>query len=82
MGSNNRGLSFGPYKQVVAVKSINNYSNNKPHDPHSFKEEVKIKHDAVKAVVGRFRNGTATIMALLKVKALTWVDYCVMPPMD
>ena len=43
-GNNNRGLSFGPYKQVVAVKLMNNYSNNKPHDAHGFKKEVKIKY--------------------------------------
>ena len=55
-GSDNRGLSFGPYTQVVAVKSMNNYSNNKPHGPHGFKEEIKIKYDAVKAVAGRFLN--------------------------
>ena len=35
-GSGNRGLSFGPYKIVVAVKSIDKCSNNKPHDPHGF----------------------------------------------
>ena len=32
-GCNNRGLSFGAYKQVVAVKLMNNYSNSKTHDP-------------------------------------------------
>ena len=42
-GSNDGGLSFRLYKQVVAVKLMNNYSNKKPHDPHGFKEEVKIK---------------------------------------
>ena len=41
--SDDRGLSFGPYKQVVAVKTMDNCSNNKPHDPHDFKEEVKIR---------------------------------------
>ena len=64
-GSNNGGLSFGPYKQVVGVKSMNNYSNNKPHDPHGFKEEVKIKYNAVKAVDGRFPNRTAVMKEFL-----------------
>ena len=64
-GSNNRGLFFGPYKQVVAVKLMNNYSNNKPHDPHGLKEEVKIKYNAVKAVVGKFPNGTGIMIELL-----------------
>ena len=44
---------------------MNNYSNSKPHDPHDFKEEVKIKYNAVKTIAGRFPNGTATMMALL-----------------
>ena len=80
--SDHRGLSFGPYKQVVEVKSTNNYSNNKPHDPHGFKKEVKIKYNAVNAVAGRFPNGTAAIMTLLEAEAvpLTSVDYHAMPP--
>ena len=59
---------------------MNNYINNKPHDSYGFKKEVKIKHDAVKVIVGRFSNGTASMMVLLKqnLLALTWVDYCVM----
>ena len=63
---------------------MNNYSNNKLHDSHGYKEEVKIKYDAVKAVVGRFPNGTAAIMELLGAKrpALDWVAYCVIPPAD
>ena len=64
--SNNGGLSFGPYKQVVAVKSINNYSNIKPHEPHGFKKEVKIKYDAVKVVVEKFPNGTGAMIELLR----------------
>ena len=32
-GSDDGGLFVGPYKQVVAVKPMNNYSNNQPHDP-------------------------------------------------
>ena len=31
--SDDRGLSFAPYRQVVIVKLKNNYSNNKSHDP-------------------------------------------------
>ena len=41
-GSNDSGLSYGPYKQVAVVKLTKNYSNNKPYDPRGFKEEVKI----------------------------------------
>ena len=70
--SDDGGLSYGPYKQVIEVKLMNNYSNNKPHDYHGFKEEVTIKYDAIKAVAGRFfewnsrddgitRSGSTTI---------------------
>ena len=63
---------------------MNNYSNKKPHDPHGFKEEVKIKVYVAKVVAVRFPNGTATMMALLEspVPVLTWVNYCAMVPAD
>ena len=63
---------------------MNNYNNNKPHDPHSFKDEVKIKYNAVKAVVGKFSNGTGAMVELLgaAVPVLSWVDYCAMPPVN
>ena len=63
---------------------MNNYSNNKLHDPHGFKEVVKIKYDAIKVVTRRFPNGIAAIMALLEaeVPTLIWVDYCTMLPVD
>ena len=81
-GSDNGGLSYGPYKQVVAVKLMNNYSNNKPHDPHGFKEEVKIKYDVAKAVAGRLLNGLAAMMELLGavVPPIDWAGYCQLTP--
>ena len=77
-GSNNGDLSFGSYKQVVVMKSMNNYSNNKPHDLHGFKEEVKIKYNVLKAVAGRFPNRNAAMMELLAVVAppIDWDGYC------
>ena len=42
-GSDDGGLSFKPYKNVVVVKSLNNFSNAKPNDLYGFKEELKIK---------------------------------------
>ena len=27
------GLSYGPYKQVIAIKSLNTYTNNEPQRP-------------------------------------------------
>ena len=51
-GSDDGGLSYRPYKQVVAIKLMNNYNNNEPNDPHGFKEQVKIKYEATKAIAG------------------------------
>ena len=64
------------------MKVLNNYSNNKPHDPHGFKEEVNIKYDTVKAITGRFPSRTATMMVLLvaAAPAIDWVGYCTLTP--
>ena len=81
-GSDDGGLSYGPYKQVVAVKLMNNYTNNEPNDPHGFKEQVKIKYKGIKAIVGKFPNGTAALMELLsnsQPTALDWAGYCALP---
>ena len=82
-GSNNSGLSYEPYKQVVAVKLMNNYTNNKPNDPRGFKEQVKIKYEVTKAVAGKFPNGTAALMELLsrvQPVALDWAGYWALTP--
>ena len=81
-GGNNGGLSYPPYKQVVAIKSLNTYTNNEVHNPNGFKEQVKIKYEATKAIVGRFPNGTATLMHLLssaEPNALDWDGYYALP---
>ena len=72
-GGDDGGLSYGPYKQVVAIKSLNTYTNNNPNDPHGFKEQVKIKFESTKAIVRRFPNGTAALTHLLS-KAETPLD--------
>ena len=46
------------------------YSNNKHHDPHDFKEEFKIKYDAIKEVAGMFLNGQSVMMALLEAEVV------------
>ena len=82
-GGDDGGLSYGPYKQVVAVKLMNNYTNNEPYNPHGFKEQVKIKYEATKAVAGKFPNGTAALMELLsraQPAALDWATYCTLTP--
>ena len=62
----------------------NRWINAKPNDPHGFKEELKIKYDAVLAVVGKFPNGTGPMLELLKVEAapMDWDDYCLMDVAD
>ena len=64
-GGDNGGLLYAPYKQVMVVKLLNNFSDNRPHDAHGFKEEVKVEHDSVEAIARRFPSGTATMMVLL-----------------
>ena len=80
-GVDNSGLSYAPYKQVVAIKPLKTYTNNNTNDPHGFKEQVKIKYKATKAIVGRFPNGTAALTHLLSKaeRALDWDDYCALP---
>ena len=64
-GGDDGDLSYAPYKQVVEIKSLITYTNNDTNDPHGFKEQVKIKFEATKAIVGRFPNGTAALTLLL-----------------
>ena len=59
------GLSYPSYKQIVTVKSLNTCINNEVHDPNSFKEQVKIKYKATKAIVRRSPNGITTLMHIL-----------------
>ena len=37
-GSDDVGLSYGPYKEVVAIKLLKTYTNNEPQDPHGYKK--------------------------------------------
>ena len=64
-GGDDGGLSYRPYKQVVAINSLNTYTKKEPQDPHGHKEQVKIKYKTTKAIVGKFPNGTAALMELL-----------------
>ena len=61
-GGDDGGLSYGPYKKVVAIKLLNTYTSNNSQDPHSYKEQVKIKYDATKVIIRKFPNGTAALM--------------------
>ena len=75
---------MGPYKQVVAIKSLNTYTNNEPQDPHGYKEQVKFKYEATKVIVGKFPNGTATLMEILSkaTVSLDWAGYCALSEED
>ena len=83
-GGDDGGLSYGPYKQVLAIKSLNTYTNIEPQDPHGYKEQVKIKYAATKAIVRKFANGTAALMELLSnaLVPLDWAEYCTLPEED
>ena len=63
---------------VVLLKSLHNFSNSNPNDPHTFKEELKIKYSAVSAIIGRFPGGTGLLEELLKAVSspLDWDAYC------
>ena len=41
---------------------MNNYSNNKSHDPNRFREVVKVKYNIVKVVVGKLQNLTRAMI--------------------
>ena len=62
----------------MVVKALNNFSNAKPNDPHGFKEDLKIKNNAVLAIIGKLPNGIGPMLELLKPEAptLNWDDYC------
>ena len=59
---------------VVALKSLHNFSNSNPNDPHAFKEEPKIKFGAVSAITKSFSGGTGILEHLLQAEmpALDW----------
>ena len=63
---------------VVLLKSLHNFSNLNPNNPHTFKEELKIKYSAISAITGRFPGGTGLLEELLKAAtpALDWNNYC------
>ena len=60
---------------------MNTYTNNEVYDPNGYKEQVKIKYKATKAIVRRFPNGTAALTHLLSKAepALDWDGYCALP---
>ena len=57
---------------------MNNYTNNEPYDPYGFKEQIKIKYEATKAIARKFPNRTAALIELLTnaQPLLDWAAYC------
>ena len=80
-GGYDGNLSYGFYKQVVAIKWLNTYSNNEPQTPHGYKGQVKIKYKATKAIDGKFPNRTTALMELLSnaLVPLDWDGYFALP---
>ena len=65
-GNADGGLSFGPYKNTVALRNVSNYVNPKVEDPHYYKAELKTKFQAVLALSGRFPYGTCYMEEMLR----------------
>ena len=53
----------------MAVELLNNFSNAKPNNPHRFKEELKIKYDAILGVK-EVLNRRGPMLELLKAEAI------------
>ena len=83
-GGDTGGLSYGPYKQVVAIKSLNTYTNNGPQAPHGFKEQINTKYESTKAIARKFPNRTAALMEILSKTEvpLDWAGYCALSEED
>jgi len=65
-GSDDGGLSYQPFKAVVAMKGVCNFTNPDVSNPHLYKKELKIKYDAMKAICGKFPFGTETLVFVMK----------------
>ena len=71
------GLSYTPYKGVIATKFLLNFTNPRPDDPHEYKEELKIKYSVMTIIAGKFPNGTGLLKYLLakEIIPLNCIDY-------
>ena len=65
-GSDDGGLSYQPFKAVVAIKGVCNFTNPDVSNPHLYKKELRIKYDAMKAICGNFPFGTETLVFVMK----------------
>ena len=65
-GSDDGGLSYQPFKAVVAIKGVCNFTNPDVSNPHLYKKELRIKYEAMKAICGNFPFGTETLVFVMK----------------
>lgn len=49
--NNDDKLSYEPYKMIVVIKLLRNFTNSTPKDPRGYKETVKVKYNATTAIV-------------------------------
>jgi hypothetical protein len=61
-GSDDGGLSYLPFKTVVALKSLHLFSTQDVTNVHHFKKELKVKYEATKAICGKFPFGTEPLV--------------------
>ena len=61
-GSDDGGLSYQPFKAIVAIKGVCNFTNSDVSNPHVYKKELRTKYEAMKAVAGRLPFGTETLV--------------------
>ena len=65
-GSDDGGLSYQPFKAIVAIKGVCNFTNPDVSNPHVYKKELRTKYEAMKAVAGRLPFGTETLVFAMK----------------
>ena len=65
-GSNNGGLTYPPINAITIIKGLHNHLNWDASDKHPFKEDMKTKFAAAKAVAGNFPNGKAFMELMMK----------------
>ena len=86
-GNDDGGLSYQPFKTMVAIKSLNLFSSQDVSNVHYFKKELKVKYKATKAFCGNFPFGTAILMHVIQtfpggLATNGWCDFCVMDADD
>ena len=69
-GSDDGGLSYSPFKVIVALKGLCNYTNSDVRNPHVYKKELRTKYHATKAICGSFPFGTKILLYVLQTPSI------------